>query len=184
VDDPQWFYCHDDQWNAFAQRLKLTPCPHCQVVGALIQHGFLFGFDENHTQQQTPRAHRIFCNNRQARPGCGRTFSVWLADTIRRLGLTTAGLWRFLQHAVAGGIFAAIRDRDCFLSDRTLQRIWRRFRHGQSLIRTALFGQCPPPQLPAAHQPAAHVLAYLQAAFPDSPCPIAAFQHTLRTFFV
>jgi hypothetical protein len=76
------------------------------------------------------------------------------------------------------------RDLDCHLSDRTRQRIWQRFRHGQSTIRTALFGRCPPPELPAAHQPEAHVLAHLQAAFPGNPCPIAAFQYTLRTFLV
>jgi hypothetical protein len=64
----------------------------------------------------------------------------------------------------------------CHLSDRTWQRIWQRFHHGQSKTRTALFERCPPPKLPAEHRPAAHVLAHLQAAFPDSHCPIAAFQ--------
>lgn len=180
----RWFYRNAEEWIAIAQRLKLTPCPHCQVVGALIQHGFLYGFDESSPQRKTLRARRVFCSNRNARPGCGRTFSVWLADKIRRLGLTTAGLWRFLQRAVADGILSAIRGCDCHLSDRTLQRIWKRFHHAQSNIRTALFGRCPPPQLPAEHQPPAQVLAHLQAAFPDAPCPVAAFQHTLRTFFV
>jgi hypothetical protein len=184
VSEQRWFYRTAEEWNALAERLKLTPCPHCQVVGALIRHGFLRGFDEAHPQRKTLRARRIFCSNRQARPGCGRTFSVWLADKIRRLGLTTTGLWRFLQRAVADGILAALRDSVCHLSDRSLLRIWQRFRHGQSQIRTALCGRCPPPALPAEHQPAAHVLAHLQAAFPDAPCPITTFQQTLRTFFV
>jgi hypothetical protein len=184
VDKQPWFYRNAEEWTALAERLKQTPCPHCQVVGALIQHGFLYGFDESSPHRKTRRAHRILCSNRQARPGYGHTFSVWLADKIRRLGLTTAGLWRFLQRAVAVGIRAAIRDLDRYLSDRTLQRIWQRFRHGQSQIRTALFGRCPPPELPVAHRPEAHVLAHLQAAFPGNPCPIAAFQYTLRTFFV
>ena len=65
-----------------------------------------------------------------------------------------------------------------------MQRIWKRFDQGQSKIRTALSGRCPPPELPADTDPAAQVLAHLQAAFPDAPCPIATFQHTLRTFFV
>jgi hypothetical protein len=184
VDAPFWFYRNAQEWNAIAERLKLTPCPHCKVVGALIRHGFLCGFDESDPHRKTLRARRIFCSNRQARPGCGRTFSVWLADKIRRLGLTTTALWRFLQRAVADGILAAIRRRACHLSDRTWLRIWQRFRHGQSQIRTALIDRCPPPQLPAEHRSAAQVLAHLQAAFPDSHCPIAAFQHTLRTFFV
>jgi hypothetical protein len=178
------FYRNTEEWNAIAERLKLTPCPHCKGVGALIRHGSLYGFDDHHPQRKTLRARRIFCSNRHARPGCGHTFSVWAADKIRRLSLTTGRLWRFLQRAVADGILAAIRGIDCPLSDRTLQRIWKRFHHGQSKIRTALFGRCPPPELPAEHRPAAQVLAHLLAAFPDAPCPIATFQHALRTFFV
>jgi hypothetical protein len=178
------FYRNTDEWDDIAQRLKLTPCPHCKCVGALIRHGSLAGFDENNPHRKTLRARRIFCSNRQARPGCGHTFSVWVADKIRRLGLSTNGLWRLLQHATADGIRAAIRGFDCHLSDRTLLRIWKRFHHAQSNLRTKLFGCCPPPELPAGHRPAAQVLAHLRAAFPDTPCPIAAFQQTLRTFFV
>jgi hypothetical protein len=184
VGEQRWFYRNTEEWQALTQCLKLTPCPHCNAVGALIRHGFLYGFDDSNPHQKTRRARRILCSNRYARPGCGRTFSVWAADKIRRLGLTTARLWRFLQRAVAHGILAAIRASDCHLSDRSLLRIWKRFNLGQSKIRTALFGCCPPPELPAEHQPAAHVLAHLQAAFPDAHCPIAAFQLTFRTFFV
>jgi hypothetical protein len=186
VGEARWF-CHSpEQWGPIAERLKLTPCPHCKVVGTLIRHGYLRGYDEGSPQRKTVRARRIFCSNRQARPGCGRTFSVWFADKVRRLSLTTACLWRFLLLALAGTLHAAIRALDCHLSDRTLQRIWKRFDRGQSKIRTALSALCPPPTLPAqpAQRPAAHVLAHLQAAFPDADCPIAAFQHTLHTFFL
>jgi hypothetical protein len=187
VSEERWFYRSDEEWVALAERLKLTPCPHCKVVGSLIRHGFLYGFDDGSPRRKTLRARRVFCSNRQVRRGCGRTFSVWLADKIRRLSLTTGCLWRFLQRAVAAGIPAAVRAVDCHLSDRNLQRIWKRFDQGQSKIRTALSGKCPPPQLPAksSRRPAAaQVLAHLQAAFPDADCPITAFQQTLRTFFV
>jgi hypothetical protein len=180
----RWFYRSAEEWIALAERLKQTPCPHCKIVGTLIRHGFLYGFDDSSPQRRTVRARRIFCSNRQARRGCGRTLSVWCADKIRRLSLTTAALWRFLHRAAGSSICAAIRAFDCHLSDRTLQRIWKRFDLGQSKIRTALSGRCPPPELPAEHRPAAQVLAHLQAAFPDALCPIAAFQQTLRTFFV
>jgi hypothetical protein len=184
VGEERWFYRSAEQWNALAERLKQMPCPHCKAVGALIRHGFLYGFDDSSPQRKTVRARRIFCSNRNARPGCGRTFTIWLADKIRRLGLTTGSLWRFLQHAVANGICAASRRNDCPLSERTLLRLWKRFQRGQSTIRTALCGRCPPPQLPAEHRPAAQVLAHLRTAFPNTDCPIAAFQQTLRTFFV
>lgn len=184
MGEQRWFCRSDAEWNALAERLKRTPCPHCQVVGMLIRHGFLYGFDDRSPQRRTLRARRVLCSNRQARRGCGRTFSVWLADKIRRLSLTTGGLGRFLYRAVGDGILAAIRASSGHLSDRTWLRIWKRFQLAQSPIRTALSGRCPPPELPAEPRPAAHVLAHLQAAFPNDPCPIAAFQQTLRTFFM
>jgi hypothetical protein len=183
VAGERWFYRTAAEWTAITERLKQTPCPHCRVVGALNRHGVLCGYDESSPRRKTLRARRVFCSNRNARPGCGHTFSVWLADKIRRLSLTTAALGAFLQCAVAGGIRPAIRAADGSLSERTWWRVWKRFRLGQSTIRTALSSRCPPPELPAEHRPAAHALAHLQAAFPDAD-PIAAFQHRLRTFFV
>ena len=97
-------------------------------------------------------ARRVFCSSRHRRPGCGRTFGVWLADKIRRLSITTHALWRFLQR-VAGSITAACRVvAGCRRSDRTWQRIWRRFHLGQSKLRTALSACSPPPIQPAASQ--------------------------------
>jgi hypothetical protein len=190
VGGEQPFYRDNHEWLTLAQRLKQTPCPHCKVVGTLNRHGCLYGFDESSPQRKTLRARRIFCSNRQARPGCGRTFSVWLADKIRWLSITTDALSRFLQLALAAGILAASRDIKGHRSERTWQRIWQRFHLAQSKIRTALLGRCPPPQLlprpptNPKHQAAAHVLAHLQAAFPDAHCPITDFQLTLRDFFI
>ncbi len=186
MGEERWFYRSDEEWSAIVERLKQTACPHCRVVGTLIRHGCLSGFDAS-SQRKTLRARRIFCSNRNVRTGCGRTFSVWLADKIRRLSLTTGALWRFLKRAVTGPILTAVRAVGCHLSDRTWLRVWKRFDQGQSKIRTALSARCPPPELPAdpSHRPAAQVvLAHLQAAFPDADCPITTFQHTLRTFFV
>ncbi|MBX9680092.1 MAG: hypothetical protein K2X38_15120, partial [Gemmataceae bacterium] len=118
LGEQRWFCRDDDEWNAFAERLKLMQCPHCRVVGAFIRHGFLYGFDETSPRRETLRARRIFCSNRHRRPGCGRTFSVWLADKIRRLSLTTRGLLRFLSRVVAAGIASAIRSADRRLSER------------------------------------------------------------------
>ena len=180
-----WFYRGEQELLGIHERLKRTPCPHCKVVGALNRHGSLRGYDESSPRQKTVRARRVFCSNRNARPGCGRTFSLWLADKIRRVSLTAAGLHTFLKRAVAGGIAAAVGGLECRLSDRTLQRLWARFHQGQSKIRTALAQRCKPPQpADAPRTPAAQTLAHLEAAFPDSVCPIAAFQQALRTFFL
>jgi hypothetical protein len=187
VNEQPWFYRNDQDWNAIVQGLKLTPCPHCHTVGALIRHGSLYGFDDSCPQRRTRRARRLLCSKRQARPGCGRTVSVWLADKIRRLSLTASGLWSFLQRAAVDSLVAASRAVHCQLSHRSYQRLWKRFHLGQSHIRTALWRRCPPPPPPAepTRRPqAAHVLAHLQAAFPNTDSPIAAFQQTLHTFFV
>jgi hypothetical protein len=177
------FYRTDAEWDALAERLPHTPCPHCHACGHLLQHGFLFGFDERHARP-TVRAHRVYCSRRHAHLGCGRTFSVWLADKIRRLSLTTHGLWDFLHRAVADGLAAA--RRVCVgLSDRSWLRVWKRFRLAQCALRTALLGRCPPPPVATPPpRPEAQTLAHLHAAFPDADCPLAAFQFACRTFVV
>lgn len=187
MGEQPWFYRRDEDWVAIVERLKHTSCPHCHTVGMLIRHGVLTGFDDSNPPRQAIRARRIFCSNRRRRRGCGRTFSVRLADTIRRLSLTTRTLWAFLRRAVAGTLAAAVRDTDCPRSDRTLQRVWKRFDRGQSAIRTALLGRGPPPALPAEpfrRPAAAQVLAHLRATFPHDDCPIAAFQQAMRAFFI
>jgi hypothetical protein len=187
LGDQPWFYRRDEDWSAIVERLKQTSCPHCKTVGMLIRHGALTGFDDSTPPRTVVRARRIFCSNRHRRRGCGRTFSVWRADTIRRLSITTRTLWAFLQRAVVGTIADAIRATNGPLSDRTFQRIWDRFDRGQSAIRTALLARGPPPELPAAsvrRPAAAQVLAHLRTAFPDTECPIAAFQQATRSFVV
>ena len=136
--------------------------------------------------EKAVRARRIFCNNRNTRSGCGRTISVWLADKIRRVCVSTRLLWRFLQRVVADGIAAATRTSGGRLSARTWQRLWRRFLLGQSRIRTALLGRCrPPPESATAsrHAPVAQVLVHLHAAFPHAD-PLAACQHATRSFIL
>jgi hypothetical protein len=187
-------YRSEDEWAAFAERLKITPCPHCKKVGNLIRHGSLHGFDDASPPRQTLRARRVYCSNRHRRNGCGRTFSVWIADKLQRLSLSTRPLWRFLQHAIAGSLTAAIRamtasgDTGSSRSPRSWQRLWKRFDRSQSAIRTALLARAPPvsnASIAAAHRPAAaEVLAHLQAAFPHEDCPIAAYQHAMQAFFL
>jgi len=175
-----WFYRTEEEWTKLVERLKLTPCPHCQHVGRLIRHGCLVGYDES--QRQCLRARRIYCSNRHSRDGCGRTISVWLADKIRRLSLSTHAVWRFLQQAIAGSIAAATRSMtESERSDRTWQRLWKRFQLAQSTLRTALLKRCLPPPM-SAERPEAQVIAHLQAAFPQADCPLAAYQHASRLF--
>lgn len=173
-----------EQIKAVLTRLKLTACPHCKRVGNLIRHGYLRGYDEQHSRKKTVRAWRIFCSNRKQATGCGRTFGIWMADKVKRLLLTADALWTFFKQAVVtGNKFQAFRNLNSGLSDSAPYRIWKRFCEAQSAIRTALAGQCEPPEV-ASEQPAELTLAHLEAAFGDQPCPIAAFQIRLQTSFM
>ncbi|MFO0814272.1 MAG: hypothetical protein U0796_13680 [Gemmatales bacterium] len=173
-----WFYRTEAEWTQWVERLKLMPCPHCQVAGTLNRHGILMGYDES--QRQVLRARRVYCSNRHSQRGCGRTFSVWLADKIRRLSLSTHVVWRFVREVIAGSLAAATRAMAYERSDRTWQRLWKRFQRAQSTLRSALIKRCPSPTL-SANRPEAQVIAHLQATFPVD-CPLAAFQHTIHLF--
>lgn len=179
-----WFCRSEEELQCLGEKLKLTRCPHCQVVGTLILHGFLLGYDEGHQRRKTIRARRIFCSNRFARKGCGRTTSVWLSHIIRRLSLTAGSLWEFLKPVVDGASkIQAIRELACHLSDTALYRIWHRFELAQSHLRTLLTSRCPTLSSNAS-SPAAETIAHLEAAFHGSDCPITTFQLTMRTFFL
>jgi hypothetical protein len=174
-----------DEVEEVLAKLKTTACPHCKQVGYLIRHGFLRGYDPLHLRGKTVRARRVFCNNRNRSTGCGRTFSIWIADKIKRLLLTADCLWEFLRQAVLTGnkrqAFQSLQNR---LSDSAPYRIWKRFHQAQSAIRTALRAWCRPPEI-ASGQPAELTLAHLEAAFKQHPLnPIAAFQVTLQIFFL
>jgi hypothetical protein len=181
------FYHTEEEWIDIVEKLKQTRCPHCHAIGTLNRHGVLTGFDDGNPQQ-TLRARRILCSKRrQSWPGCGRTFSIWLAHKIRRFSLSTRTLLTFLQHAVTGTLANACKAVDYPRSERTFQRIWKRFDRAQSRIRTALLGRGPPPEFAAAsarRPAAAQVLAHLQASFPNTDCPITAFQLATRCFFI
>jgi hypothetical protein len=193
--------CGSSMWSAFMcsqicssqqecdvlfSKLKLTPCPHCKTVGNLVKHGFLRGYDAQHLNDKTVRASRVFCSNRRANDcGCGRTFSVWIADKIKNLSLSSQQLWTFLTGTLSSGNkLDAFRKLDCKLGLLATYRIWRRFTNAQAAIRTTLMGLCEPPRI-TSECPAQLTLAHLQKAFKEHPLsPIAAYQATLKTFFM
>src|SRR5690606_39090624 len=134
--------------DALYSRLKITPCPHCKKAGNLIKHGFLCGYDQHHQLNKTVRATRVFCSNRNRASGCGRTFSVWLADKVKRLFLGADSLWQFLNGAAnSGNKLQTFRSLNSGLSDSAPYHIWRRFLNAQAAIRTALSSLCEPPQI-------------------------------------
>jgi hypothetical protein len=174
-----------DELQALQASLKTTPCPHCKKVGYLIRHGFLRGYDETQASEKSIRATRVFCSNRNRANGCGKTFSVWIAQKVKRLFLSAESLVAFLQDSVnTGNKRQAFRKLNTGRSDSVSYRIWKRFLFAQSHIRTALMRLCSPPHVPS-NEPTQLTLIHLQEAFKQqSLCSIAAFQVALQTFFI
>ena len=184
-----WIFASEEQRDQRLGLLKCIPCPHCKHTGALNRHGFLIGYDEQNLKQKATRALRVFCTNRGNASGCGRTFSVWIAEKVKRLFLDAQSLWQFLeQAATTGNKFQALESLACSLSDSASYRIWKRFLHAQVAIRSALADVCPPPKRPredGCRSAAQATLAHLKEAFKDSALnPIAAYQAQTQSFFL
>ena len=186
-----WIFASQQQRDQQLDLLKCLPCPHCKHVGALNRHGFLKGHDEQNFKQKTIRALRVFCSNRGKNRGCARTFSVWLAEKVKRLFIDAQSLWRFLEQAATSqNKSQAFAMLQCSLSDSAPYRIWKRFRQAQTAIRTALAAICPPPkQSDESKDPrqsaAQATIAHLKEAFEGSPLnPIEAYQTRTQGFFI
>ncbi|QDU60273.1 hypothetical protein Pan216_11120 [Planctomycetes bacterium Pan216] len=54
-----WFYRDEEEFRRIHEKLKLTPCPHCHVVGTLILHGYLRGYDDHNRRRKGVRARSI-----------------------------------------------------------------------------------------------------------------------------
>lgn len=130
------------QWN----------CPHCGQRGTLNAHGFLRGGAENRLGKDALRGRRFFCSDRGRRPGCGRTYSVLLAQMLRKVSVRTGGFWRFCRGRLSGlSVLAAWEEARCAFSPESAYRWWRRWRKAEPTVRTHLFrGREPPGSLSAA----------------------------------
>lgn len=190
-----WIFASQEQRDERRALLKCSPCPHCKQIGALNRHGFLRGYDEENFRQKAVRALRVYCSNRGSNQGCGRTFSVWIADKVKRLFLDANSLWEFLhQAATTGNKSQAFQKIRSSMGDSAIYRIWKRFLQAQSTIRTALAAICSPPRqtaessspcAPQATRAAQATVAHLKEAFKDSTLnPIAAYQDRTQTFFM
>ena len=186
-----WIFSCPQQRERPLVLLKCLPCPHCRHCGALNRHGYLRGYDQRNTHHKTVRALRVYCSNRGHSQGCGRTFSLWIADKVRRLFLSTDQLWRFLeQTSLTGNKSRSFENIGSPLTKSAAFGIWKRFLKAQSRIRTALLSICAPPKQTlhcTGFSAAQNTIAHLQEAFKDSfpdLNPIAAFQAKTQSFLI
>lgn len=151
------------------------------MIGYLILHGFLRGYSLPEGENVI-RGRRIFCSNRNKRKGCGRTFSILLANFIRRIIVTTEQLWKFLMNVHTGiKIKNALEMEHCHYSNKSIYRLYQRFHDQQSRIRTMLSQISKPPEVMNSHNPLHQTIEHLKTAFKDHPCPPQAFQYHFQT---
>jgi hypothetical protein len=131
---------------------KQWTCPHCRRSGTLNGHGFLRGGAEGAPGKAARRGRRFFCSNRGRRAGCGRTFSVYLAQVIAGASVRTGAWWRFCQARLAGlGSLAAWEQARSGFSLESAYRWWRGWCRAEPAVRTHLWrGREPPEGLGAA----------------------------------
>lgn len=160
--------------------LKLRPCPHCRQTGNLNAHGYLRGYGEGNNGNAV-RARRIYCSNRGRRVGCGKTHSYFHAQVIPRLSLTATTLWSFLSFVLSG--VSRNSAHQTSHAPGTPQRTWARCVKAQGLLRRNLCLLAQPPPVPFV-VPFLQAVRHLMDAFPNSLCPVSAYQSAFQTPFL
>jgi hypothetical protein len=118
----------------------------------------------------------VFCSNRGQRGGCGRTFSIFLAEVLPRHTFTASLLWQLLVRLLAGGSLQAAAEKLRLpFALETVYRLRRKLRQKLDLIRARLCRQQAPPAS-AQTDALLQTVEHLQAVFPGSECAPAAFQ--------
>lgn len=111
-----------------AKRAKAMECIHCRRMGTLNCHGRLA------TKAGELRGRRFWCSpRRRSRPGCGRSFSVWLASAVPRHSVRAPPLARFLAEwsRLGGDVLAAWQSARTGFSTDSAYRWARRFVRNQ-----------------------------------------------------
>lgn len=140
------------------------------------RHSLLRGNDPDQPSAQSVRGQRVFCSNRGSRGGCGRTFSLLLADVLPRHTFTAGRVWSWLVELLAGlSLKAAAEKLRLPFALESVYRLRRKLRQRLDDWRSRLCREQPPPASTRT-DPLLHSLEHLQAVFVGKGCPPAAFQ--------
>ena len=133
---------------------------------------------------QAFRGQRVFCSDRGQRGGCGRTFCLFLAEVLPRHTFTASLVWSWLVATLAGcSLKATVEKLRLPFALETVYRLRRTLRRGLAGWRTRLCREQAPP--PSTHSdPLPQTVEHLQAVFPRSVCPPAAFQLHFQSPFL
>ena len=157
--------------------LKQLRCPFCGVAETLNCHSKLYGNDPKSTAGgQSQRGQRVWCCPRGQRGGCGRTFSIFLADVLPRHTVRASGLWCLLHLWMGGAsIQSAAQTLGLPFGLETLYHLLQRLRSRLTTLRSAL---CQEQEAPVSSQtdPLLQTVEHLRRLFARSDCPCAEFQ--------
>lgn len=168
--------CDKVSLNNWLLPLKEQRCPYCHCAESLNRHSFLRGNDPDLADGERLRGQRVFCSDRGQRGGCGRTFSVFLADVLPRFTVTAVVLWQLLLLLLGDqSVQAAASSSGLPFGDQTIYHILGRLRRRLDVARTRLCQIIP---VPASSQsdPLLQTVEHFQTAFPRSDCPLQEFQ--------
>jgi len=173
-----------DKLSQYLLLLKQLLCPFCGAAHTLNRHSKLFGNDPTSRQdRQVQRGQRVWCSDRGARGGCGRSFSIFLADVLPRHTVNASSLWSLLERLLGGGSpRSAIQSLKLSFAWGSLYHLLNRLRQHLPDIRSAL---CRKETAPPSSQtdPLLQTVEHLRRVFPQDPCPLARFQlHFGRAF--
>jgi hypothetical protein len=142
----------------------------------LNRHSFLYGNDPAKSDGQKLRGQRVYCSSRGQRGGCGRTFSLFLADVLPRHSVTATWLWKLLGQLLAGiSLTGAAQSLAAPFALETLYQVRRRLRLRLDVLRPLLCQRQKPPAGSDA-DPLLHTVRHLEALFREAVCPLQEFQ--------
>jgi len=130
------------------------------------------------------RGQRVFCSNRGQRGGCGRTFSLFLAEVLPRHTFTALQVWPWLVELLAGlSLKAAAEQLRLPFALESVYRLRRGLRRRLAALRPQLCREQPPPATGQV-DPLLHTVEHLQAIFAGPGCPPARFQLHFQQAFL
>lgn len=117
-------------------------CPRCKESGLLNCHGRL------RNQSGDVRGTRFWCSTRRkSRPGCGHSFTIYLANILPRYSVQAQVLCAFFSawSQLGGDVLLAWEQAQTGFSTDSAYRWIRRLLGCQSEVRTRLCRARPPP---------------------------------------
>jgi hypothetical protein len=142
----------------------------------LNRHSLLYGNDPTDCGQQCLRGQRVFCSDRGQRGGCGRTFSIFLADILPRHTVRATWLWKLLGQWLTGAsLKAAAESLRLPFALETLYQLVQRLRQRLDVLRPLLSQKQKPPASQDT-DPLGQTIRHLQALFSSAACALQEFQ--------